>query len=90
MPKRLSHLSWKNLGEFTLILDSSGENKAHQLNEVASFIFERCDGVNTKEDVINALLAHFDCSEAEAGSDLDKFLTILYEQKLISPTSDEN
>lgn len=84
MPKRLTHLSWKKLGDFTLILDSQGLNQAHQLNEVGGIIWEQCDGEKTIEDTCDFLMQNFQNStKAKVIEDIHFYIDQLKSKKLV-------
>lgn len=86
MPKRLSHLSWKKLGDFTLILDSKGENQAHQLNEIGSIIWEYCDGEKTHEELITHLSSLYDTTSQQLSLDISLYIEELKNKKLLYET----
>ena len=56
-----------------VVLDRANE-RIHQLNEVGTFILERCDGTRTEADIVTALLERYDVTEAQAAADTSELL----------------
>ncbi len=83
LPKKISHLSWKKLGESTLILDSLETNSAHQLDEIGSIIWNSCDGITTKETLVQLILYEYEIDRETLINDIDLFLLNLHEKKLV-------
>lgn len=84
MPKRATHLSWKKLGDFTLILDSQGLNQAHQLNEVGGMIWEHCDGQKTIQETCDFLMLNFKSTTKEnILNDIEFYIDQLKNKKLV-------
>ena len=57
-------LSWRKLGENTIILDTTTNKQVHQLNETASIIWDGLINEKDLEAIANDLRENFyDCSE---------------------------
>lgn len=52
-----------------LILDRR-DNKIHQLNSTAAFIWKKCDGSKSIEYIINSLVDAFEITPEQAASDV--------------------
>jgi len=64
-------LSTQNIDGELVILDKDN-GQIHQLNSVASFIWQRLEKQNGVEAIINQLIEAFDVDEATAKTDVDK------------------
>lgn len=56
-----------------VVLDLSGQ-RVHQLNDVAKFILEQCDGTRTVDEIVDEVVAHFDVMSARAAADTAEVL----------------
>lgn len=54
------------------------------LNSTGRFIWELCDGKNTKKDILDKMLEEFDVSSNEAEKDLSSFFSSLLEKNFAS------
>lgn len=81
--KRAQHLSWQDLGDHLIIIDSLQGKKVHHLNEVGSLIWKNLDGENTVLDIANMIESEFDTSKEVAKSDTEEFLDFLTVEKLV-------
>jgi len=81
---RAEHLSWRQLGEHTIILDSRINQEVHHLNEVGSFLWEYCDGTLTEEGLCLKLIESFDVDENTAKIDVCEFVKKLNDKSLLS------
>ena len=57
-----------------IVLDRANE-RIHQLNEVGTFILERCDGRRTEAEILAAVVDHFEVGEKRAAQDTSELLT---------------
>lgn len=73
-PRLKSGLKLQVIDGEAIILDR-GNERVHQLNEVGTFILERCDGTRTRDDLVTAVVAGYEVSEAEAAADTAGLLT---------------
>ncbi len=83
VPKRINEalVSWK-VDDELLIVDQEN-NKIHQLNSSAAFIWSQCDGNNSVEDIVMKTCAKFDIDEDQIGMDVNSTLENLIELNLI-------
>jgi len=56
------------------VYDSNG---LFALNELGAFIWDRLAEANSKEDLLNAVLAEYEVTPEEAAADIDAFLAKL-------------
>lgn len=56
------------------VYDSNG---LFMLNELGSFIWDHLPGAESEQDILDAVLAEYEVSVAEAGKDIREFLTEL-------------
>ena len=68
-PKRRSDLLFRSVEGDVVVLDRR-EEKIHQLNATAAFIWERCDGRHSVVDIAKGLAAHFGADLAVAKGDV--------------------
>ena len=71
LPRR--NLGVKKVDDGLLILDKSNE-KIHQLNETASFVWECFTEGQKPEDIAAEIAKKFDVSESDARRDIDKIV----------------
>lgn len=82
-PMRSARLSYKQIENETIILDTKVNKEVHQLNEVASFIWNQCDGKNTKEAIVDALCDEFEVDKITAEQDVQEILNSFLNKRLL-------
>jgi hypothetical protein len=92
-PRRHADVAWRNWGGEVVILTPSGHDPAappeqqdgaeHDLNEVASRVWELCDGTRTEADIALALTLEFDVDLATASRDAADFIDELVDKRLV-------
>ena len=55
----------------------------HTLNEVGTFLWQRCEG-RTVEELVADVVDEFEVDEATARADVDRFLGELVERKMVT------
>jgi pyrroloquinoline quinone biosynthesis protein D len=73
-PKHSPDLAWRALGEFTAIIQLGSDRLFHELDEVGSAVWSRCDGSRTEEEIIASVGEEFDVDPATIGADVRSFL----------------
>jgi hypothetical protein len=68
-------------GEMLVLDDSNG--CIHQLNPTASFVWEHCDGNNSKAEIVRRLLEQFDADKVVADRDVSDILEKFVDLKLL-------
>ena len=58
------------------------------INSTGRFIWQLCDGKNTKEGIINKILDEFDITSEKAGKDLDQFFYYLEKRNFLKKIQD--
>ena len=81
--KRVANLSWQDLGDHTIIIDSMNEKKVHHLNEVAAIIWEALESPMTEDDLGKIIAREYDVDKQTLLVDLAYFIGELEKQKLI-------
>ncbi len=71
----------------TLILDRQGR-LVHQLNQTASFIWDRCDGTSAVADIADQLAKAFDVDPRLAAQDVAALICQLQQLGLLEPRED--
>jgi methyltransferase-like protein len=66
-----------------LLLLNREQEKIHQLNPVASFIWNKLDGQNTLEQLVTAITEKYDVEQNAAKRDLERLLNELSDLNLI-------
>ena len=67
--------------EFILLDNASGQ--VHQLNVTASFIWEKCNGDNSIEDIASALTEAFELTQQQAVQDVRTVLEDFQSKSLV-------
>lgn len=55
----------------------------YNLNPLGTFIWERCDGQHSLEEIVTALVDEYEVTPEEAGKDCQEFIDSLVEQGLL-------
>lgn len=84
-PLRAERLAYKTIGTETIILDSKGHQEVHQLNEVAGFIWNLCDGTNDINAMTEKLCHEFEVEKEVALSDVQSLLEDFSSKALLEP-----
>lgn len=80
----LDTLSWRKLGDHTIILDTITNKKVHHLNEVGGLIWEEITSGKSKKEIQNHITQNFNCEPTQAANDLDLFIDELTARRLIT------
>ena len=80
---RRSDLTVQELDEETLLLDDKGEC-IHQLNRTASFVWHRCDGATSVQEIVRSLIGEFDVDEITASTDVANVIEKLRSHNLLA------
>ena len=78
--KNLIH---ERLGD-KIILLYPDSGKFYELNDSATFIFERIINGMGKKDILRSLTNQFECDETEAAKDFDKFILNIKEAGFVA------
>jgi hypothetical protein len=81
--KRAQHLSWRQLGEHTIILDSRINQEVHHLNDIGAFLWELCDGSNSIDQICDSLTREYDTDLETAQRDVQEFVSKLKSKSLL-------
>ena len=76
MLKRAEGIKERPVGEELMLYDVTGRT-VHVLNETAAFVWQRCDGHNTVDDIVNAAVKEYSISEADARVDIEECIGAL-------------
>lgn len=68
-------------GEAVVI--TPGDSHVHELDAVATFVWEHCDGQRTGWNLVDEVVASFDVERDRAASDLDALLQTFSEKGLV-------
>lgn len=69
-------------GEHFLIVLHAGESKMFSLNGMGLWFWQHLERTSTKKELLSAMLADYEATEAEAAAEIDRFLCYLEEKKL--------
>lgn len=76
---------WTKLDETAMIiLTRENEEKVLNLNKTAAYLWERCDGTKTLEELIQLLCEHYNVDEATARKDAKAFIVNMKDKQLLS------
>jgi hypothetical protein len=53
------------------------DSKIHSLNAVGTWVFDRCDGKTSFDDIVRSVVEEFAVGEEEAGRDVRAFIDLL-------------
>ena len=81
--RRNQALAWQKLNQKTLIIDLQTNKKAHQLDEVGSFLWESLGEKKTLNDLRERLTTTYAIDDETAHEDILNFITELEAQNLI-------
>jgi methyltransferase-like protein len=73
-PKKLSSLSYRAIGDETIILDTKINREVHQLNALGTFIWDLCDGQHTVNNIVDKVCEEFESVESEVREDVFNFI----------------
>lgn len=80
LPKKKNNIDMRKLGNECLLYEQE-TGKVHHMNSTATFIWEKCDGCSTKEELLAELKRGFnntdpDCLENDLNSTLECFMDL--------------
>jgi len=81
-PKRRGDLNYRSIDGETLILNRQDE-RLHQLNPTASFIWDCCDGNSNLADIVDRLAGAYDVDPSTARKDVEEVLSSLRSSNLL-------
>jgi methyltransferase-like protein len=70
-----------------IILTRGDEEKVFNLNKTAAYLWERCDGTKTLEELIQLLCEHYNIDEATARKDAEAFIAKMKDSQLLAISS---
>lgn len=65
------------------VLFDPDSGRAYGLNPVSAFIWKQCDGLKTRDEILNSIEESCTGVSPEAANELDQFLSSLHESGLI-------
>ena len=83
--KQCANLTLQSVDDEMLILDIT-QDKIHQLNPTACFIWSKCDGNHSEAELANFLVEQYDVNIETAADDISKVLKELRSLVLIEAT----
>jgi hypothetical protein len=81
--QRRSDVRVEDVAGETLVLDDQA-GQIHQLNRTASFVWGRCDGKTSVDEIVALVTAEFEVHEKVARNDVVDVIRRLCELKLLS------
>lgn len=81
-PKRRTEFEERTVEGEMVVVDPESE-KIHQLNETASFIWQRCDGNHDRQQIVDDLATAFEVDAETAAQDVANVLGKLEEIGLL-------
>lgn len=86
-PLRIDRIAYKTIGFETIILDTKVGKEVHRLNEVASFVWNLCDGSNDIKMIVEKVCEEFEVSSEEASADVQSLLSSFEAKSLLIDNS---
>ncbi len=81
-PKRRGDLNYRSIDGETLILNRQ-DDRLHQLNATASFIWDCCDGNSNLADIVDRLAGAYEVDSNTARKDVEEILSNLRRSNLL-------
>ncbi len=88
MIKRNNNIPFKIIDSKVLLLDQNN-SKLRELNETASMIWTLIEHPKTIDSLAKEILKKYDAKEIEVLTDIENFVTLYQEEKLIHIEGDE-
>ncbi len=82
-PLRMERLAFKTIGLETIILDTKIGKEVHQLNEVATFVWNLCDGKHDLQNIIDEVCNEFEVEYSDASTDVKNLISELAAKSLL-------
>lgn len=82
-PLRTDRIAYKTIGLETIILDTKVGKEVHRLNEVASFVWNLCDGSNDIKTIVEKVCDEFEVSFDVARADIESLIFNLESKSLL-------
>ena len=76
-------VAWNFLGDKIIAFNLSGEKQFHDLNETAAVVFQTLSTPVSKPELVAALVAEFDVTDADAASDVETIVSDMQAKRLI-------
>jgi hypothetical protein len=68
-----------------LVIVSPEENETHSIEDIGAFIWNRIDGKNDLDTILEEILGEYEVAASTAAQDLQAFISQLMEAGLVSP-----
>jgi hypothetical protein len=68
-----------------LVIVSPEENETHSIEDIGAFIWNRIDGKNNLDNILDEILREYEVGASTASEDLQSFISQLMEAKLVLP-----
>jgi len=68
-----------------LVIVSPDENETHSIEDIGAFIWNKIDGKNDLDSILNEILQEYEVATPTATQDLQAFITQLIEADLVLP-----
>ncbi len=68
-----------------LVIVSPEENETHSIEDIGAFIWNRIDGKNDLDTILDEILQEYEVASSTASKDLQTFISHLMEAKLVLP-----
>lgn len=82
--RQTSDLAARTIGGEAVVV-TPADSLVHELDEVATFVFERCDGSRTAAQLVDEVLAAFAAAPAQVRDDVAGLLATLVARRLVEP-----
>lgn len=81
-PRQRAELAARVIGGEAVVVDA-GSSRVHELNPVATFVWERCDGTRSGWAIVDAVVEAFEVEREVAARDVAGLLRTLHERGLL-------
>ena len=81
--KRAPRLSFKTIGEETIVLDTKINKEVHKLDEVGTFIWNLLDGNRSINQICDLMVKEYEVNAEQCSKDLNEFVEQLKSKNLL-------
>ncbi|HXH76819.1 MAG TPA: PqqD family protein [Bacteriovoracaceae bacterium] len=82
-PLRMERLAYKTIGDEAIILDTKIGREVHQLNEVATVVWNLCNGTHDIQSMVEKVCTEFEVEPAVAERDIKALLAEFNSKSLL-------
>ena len=82
IPRQREDVAGRVIGGEAVVI-TPGDSHVHELDPVATFVWERCDGSRSGADLVEQVVESFEVERERATRDVDALLQVFLEKGLV-------